>query len=180
MPDTNMQTAYNWASELADTSNLRLSVNIPQAAQFANVINELLGEYINKDIKSSGPGLFENFSIMAKEVIFRRLDDLCRNLLDDQTSESQRVSIALRLWSGCLSAAKTIAIETRDGITTPEIRRQIFSDIDSVAMADSIFCLGVESAPAYKKIHQQCYSFVGIPGISHVRKHPNEYLIDPF
>lgn len=180
MSDTNMQTAYDWASELADTSNLRLSLNIPQAAQFANQINELLGEYINKDIKSSGPGLFENFSIMTKEVIFRRLDVLCRNLLDDQISESQRVSIALCLWSGCLSAAKTIAIETQDGITTPETRKQIFSDIESLAMADSIFCLDVESAPAYKKIHQQCYSFVGVPGISHVRKHLNEYLTDSF
>jgi hypothetical protein len=73
MPDTNIQTAYNWASELADTSNLRLSVNIPQAAQFANQINELLGEYINKDIKSSGTGQFENFSIMIKEVVFAGL-----------------------------------------------------------------------------------------------------------
>ena len=180
MPDTNMQTAYNWASELADTSNLRLSVNIPQAAQFANQINELLGEYINKDIKSSGTGLFENFSIMIKEVILRRLDDLYRNLLDDQISENQRVSIALRLWSGCISAAKMIAIETRDGIITPEKRKQIFGDIDSLAMVDPIFCLGVESAPAYKKIHQQCYSFVGVPGTSHVRKCSNEYLKDSF
>lgn len=67
-----------------------------------------------------------------------------------------------------------------DGITTPEMRRQIFSDIDSIAMADSIFCLGVESAPVYKKIHQQCYSFVGVPGTSHVRKYSNEYLKDSF
>lgn len=154
MHDTNMQTAYNWASELADTSNLRLSVNIPQAAQFANQINELLGEYINKDIESSSTGLFKNFSIMTKEVIFHRLDDLCRNQLGDQISENQRISIALRLWSGCISAAKTIALETLDGKMTPDTRRQFFNNVDNVAMTDSIFCLGVESAPAYKKIHQ--------------------------
>jgi hypothetical protein len=180
MPDTNIQTAYNWASELADTSYLRLSVNIPQAAQFANQINELLEEYINKDIKSAGTGLFENFSVIVKDIIFHRLDHLFRKQFHDQIDVSQRVSIALRLWSGCLSSAKTIALETRDGITTPEKRRQIFEVIDSLAMADSIFCLGVESAPAFKKIHQQCYAFVGIPGTSHVRKYPNEYLKDSF
>jgi hypothetical protein len=176
MPDTNMQTAYIWATELADIVNLRLSMDVTQAAQFANQINELLVKYINKDIKLSGSGLFENFSIMTKEIIFHRLDDLCRNQLDDQISQNQRISISLRLWSGCISAAKMIALETRDGITTPDTRRQIFSSIDSVAMTDSIFCLGVESAPEYKKIHQQCYSFVGVPSTSHVRKYTNEYL----
>lgn len=176
MPDTNMQPAYIWATELADTVNLRLSIDVTQAAQFANQINELLVKCINEDIKSSGSGLFENFSIMTKEVLFRRLDDLCRSLLDNLIDESQRVSIALRVWSGCLSAAKTIAIETRDGTMTTEKRKEIFRDIERLVMADSIFCLGVESAPAYKKIHQQCYSFVGVPGTSHVRKYPNEYL----
>jgi hypothetical protein len=156
MPDTNMQTAYNWASELADTSNLHLSITIPEAAMFVNQINVLLGEYINKDIKSAGSGLFENFSGMVRDIIFHRLDDLCRNQFHNQFGISQRVSIALRLWSGCLSAAKTIAFETRDGQMTPETRKQIFGSIDSLAMADSIFCMGVESAPAFKKIHQQC------------------------
>jgi hypothetical protein len=54
----------------------------------------------------------------------------------------------IRLGSGCLSAAKTVAIETRDGIMTPGKREEIFRDIDSLAIADSIFCLDVESAPA--------------------------------
>ncbi|MGC1133594.1 MAG: hypothetical protein WA941_12290 [Nitrososphaeraceae archaeon] len=176
MPDTNIQTAYIWATKLADTSNLRLSIEIPQAAQFVNKLNELIGKFINKDIESSGTGLFENFSIMTKDVIFHRLDDLCRNQLGYQISENQRISVALRLMSGCISAAKTIALETRDGKMTPDTRKQFFSSIDNVAMTDSIFCLGVESAPAYKKIHQQCYSFIGILGTSHVRKHSNEYL----
>jgi hypothetical protein len=176
MPDINMQTAYTWAIELADTSNLRLSIDVSQAAQLVNKINEVLGEYINKDIKSSGSGLFEYFSTIAKDIIFSRIDDLCRSELDNQINESQRISIALRLWSGCISAAKTIAFETRDGIMTPEMRKQIFISIDSVAITDSVFCLGVESAPEYKKNHQQCYSFVGVPTSSHVRKYPNEYL----
>ena len=43
MSDSNM---HIWATESADTSNLRLSIDIPQAAQFANQINELLGRGI--------------------------------------------------------------------------------------------------------------------------------------
>jgi hypothetical protein len=117
---------------------------------------------------------------MTIDIIFHRLDDLCRNQLGDQISENQRISIALRLWSGCISAAKTIALETSDGKLTPDRHRQFFNNVDNVAMEDTIFCLGVESAPAYKKIHQQCYSFVGVPGTSHVRKYSNEYLKDSF
>ena len=56
MPDTNMQTAYIWATELADTVKHRLSLDVTQAAQFANQINELLVKCINKDIESSGLG----------------------------------------------------------------------------------------------------------------------------
>ena len=53
MLDTNMQTAYIWATKLADTSTLRLSIEIPQAAQFVNKINELLDVIGNRLMKTS-------------------------------------------------------------------------------------------------------------------------------
>jgi hypothetical protein len=81
----------------------------------------------------------------------------------------ERASIALRLWAGCLDAAKTIALETRDGPNSPELRAAAFAQIDSVAETDPIYGAGVEAAPAFKVLRRQSYSFDGVPAGSRVR-----------
>ncbi len=141
-------------------------------------INEMLGNYINNDCKSGGTGLFEYFSETIKEIILNRIDDIVRHYNTHETNEKYRKSIGLRLWSGCLSAAKVIALETRDGPNPPEMRAESFQEIDIIADRDSIFCAGVESAPLFKEYNQQCYSFNGVPSTSPVRRYPNDYLMD--
>jgi hypothetical protein len=73
--------------------------------------------------------------------------------------------------------AGTIALDTRDGRNTPNLRTKIFQDLDHKADQDPIYRAGVESAPLFKKKRQQCFSFNGIPLTSPVRQYPNEYLI---
>lgn len=51
--------------------------------------------------------------------------------LDDQLD---RVSVAFRLWSGCLMAVKTIAHETRAGVNTASSRAEGFEAIDALAV----------------------------------------------
>jgi hypothetical protein len=80
-----------------------------------------------------------------------------------------------------LSAAKTIALDTRVGPKlfgswTPNIRTETFQILDREADEDPIYCVGVESAPLFKKKMQQCFSFNGVPLTSPVRR--NEYLIE--
>jgi hypothetical protein len=82
------------------------------------------------------------------------------------------------LWSGCLSAAKTIALDTREGPNTPDRRTKDFQIFDHRVNQDPIYCAGVESAPLFKKKNQQCFSFDGVPLTSPVRRYPNEYLVD--
>jgi hypothetical protein len=129
-------------------------------------------------MKSGGTGLLESFSKDIKEVILNRIDDVCRQYDHNVNGEQLRKSFGLRLWSGCISAAKTIALETMDGPVTPECRISIFQSLDSLAKIDSVFGLGIECAPLFKKRHQQCFSFNGVPMTSPVRKYPNEYLVD--
>jgi hypothetical protein len=100
-----------------------------------------------------------------------------RNLIHDTANDNTRVNLILRLWSGCLAAAKTIALGTRDGPNDPAIRTRIFKEIDSLTLTDFVFSAGVEAAPAFKKLLKQHYSFDGVPLSSVVRKYPNEYLI---
>jgi hypothetical protein len=178
MPDTNMNTAYKWASELADKSHLIFILDINQRVELISEINELLGRYINDDLKSGGFGLFEKFPEIVKEIILNKIDDIIRHYKPLETNQKYRKSIGLRLWSGCLSAAKVIALETRDGPNTPEIRAEGFQILEPIANADPIFCAGLESAPLFKKRNQQCFTFIGVPLVSPVRRYPNEYLMD--
>jgi hypothetical protein len=153
-------------------------MDINERTRLVLEINEMLGYYINNDCKSGGTGLFEYFSEIIKEIVINRVDDIVRRYNTHASNEKYRKSIGLRLWSGCLSAAKVIALETRDGLNTPKMRAESFQDIDVTADRDSIFYAGVESATLFKKYSQQCYSFNGVPLSSPVRRYPNDYLMD--
>jgi hypothetical protein len=115
---------------------------------------------------------------IIKAIVLNRIDDIVRRYNTHETNEKYRKSLGLSLWSGCLSAAKVIALETRDVSNTPEMRAKSFQDLDVIADRDSIFRTGVESAPLFKKYNQQCYSFNGVPSSSPVRRYPNDYLMD--
>jgi hypothetical protein len=130
MPDTNMDTAYSWANKLADLSHLKMTLDINQRIQLILDIDGEFGCYTKYDL--SGSGLFENFSEIVKDVFLNRVDDLVRRYMPDETNDKYRKSIGLRLWSGCLSAAKTIALETRDGQNTPDDRTKTFQKLDHI------------------------------------------------
>ncbi len=84
----------------------------------------------------------------------------------------QRQNILLRLWSGCMSAAKTISDGTQNGPNTSEARASRFLAIDSLAMRDPVYRAGVVAAPTLKKLRGQSYSFDGVPADSPVRMCP--------
>lgn len=84
----------------------------------------------------------------------------------------ERMSIALRLWAGCLSAAKTIAEDTRSGMNTAADRSQVFARvIDPTAAADPVFRAGVEAAPALHALRGQPCFLDGVPTDSSVRRY---------
>jgi hypothetical protein len=69
-----------------------------------------------------------------------------------------RIAIALRLWAGCLAAAKTIADATRSGI-------------DATAANDGLFRAGVEAARMFKRLRGQPFFLDGVPERSAVRRY---------
>ena len=68
-------------------------------------------------------------------------------------------------------------MQTRDGLTSPEIRKEHFFQIDLFASWDLIYRAGVESAPPLKRRRKESYKFEGVPNDSPVRRYPNEYLL---
>lgn len=164
MPDLNMHTAYIWANEWCPTPPLELAVeNVDERAELVDRIGEVLvpdNQQLHKLPQNEKIQRLNAISILMKEKF------------PNEKIINKRISFALRLWSGCISATKTIALETMDGLNTPEMRRRIFEEIEPIAQRDPIFMAGVEAATAPKRRHNQCYSFLGVPESSCVRRYP--------
>lgn len=101
------------------------------------------------------------------------LRDIAVNSADampDVGDPLDRVSITLRLWAGCLEAAKAIAYKTRSGPNSEVSRAEAFKRIDEISAMDELFRAGEEAAPAFKAIRSDPYCFDGVPSNSAVRK----------
>jgi hypothetical protein len=105
-------------------------------------------------------------SVLARRV--GEVADRSAPFMPDVPDPLHRLNIALRFWSGCLDAAKTIAPATNSGPNTPESRAATMATIDARA-ADAVYRAGVEAAPAFKRLRDQPYSLDGVPEYSPVR-----------
>jgi hypothetical protein len=160
--DWNMAIAELFARELGPTPPVPSSLmDVNMRARF---VDEMDGPFI--------PDTDDVRQFLA--AIARRLaaiDAVARRHMPDVADGLVRVNIALRLWAGCISAAKTIAHETRSGPNTPAIRREQMTQIDEVAQADAIFAAGVEAGPVLKGLRGQGYSFEGVATNARVRRY---------
>jgi hypothetical protein len=82
-----MNTAYSWASNLSDLSHLKMTLNINQRMQLILEVHEVVGRYINCDLKSGRSDLFECFSETVKEIFLNWTDDLVRHYITDEMNE---------------------------------------------------------------------------------------------
>jgi hypothetical protein len=166
--DPNMDTALRWANQLGPPPTLPPSLqNVIQRAKLVN----------NIDTTNLATALFldsqGNLNLNGKHQCLSEVARLSLPYIQDVDDNNVRVNIALRLWSGCLSGAKTIALQTRSGPNTPEMRASIFSTkIDPLAQEDPIYCAGVEAAPSFKRLRNDPYSFEGVPEESVVWRYP--------
>lgn len=154
--DLNMNLAYHLAERLGPPPNLPPS--LADVARRAKLINAV-----------DGPPMFAMLKLEDSSA--NSLVMSARQFVPDVQDDTLLLNVVLRLWSGCLAAAKTIAAETRSGPNTPLERSKIFSQsIDPIAQTDPIFRAGVEAAPCFKSLRNQDYSFDGVPDDSAVRR----------
>ena len=172
MADSNMLYAYFWASRLPQET---LPISIKDVEVRAILIDKI--DFLITGEGNTANTLLEYMSEDERQIRLGKCLSITDSFLSDKISEISKKSVILRLWSGCLDAAKSIATETLDGITSPERRKEQFFQIDTFTKWDSIYCAGVEAATALKKIRKQYYSFDGVSYDSPVRKFPNEFLL---
>jgi hypothetical protein len=169
MGDPNPLMAYALAAALAPAPSLPPSLaDIEQRAGLAMAVDRpFAGEVFGGELIPLLVGVAREIGISIAVIT-----DTSASYMPDVSAPLERLHITLRLWAGCISAAKTIAHLTRSGPNSAEGRAQAFASIESLAMADVIFGAGVEAAPTFLRRRGQDYSFEGVPDNSRVRRYP--------
>jgi hypothetical protein len=163
MNDYNMLVAYEHANTLGPPPRLATELKDPTIrAQFLDFVD-------NKIIK--GEPIFD--TLEDKRIIRDNfLTDIAKKtepLLKSIIEPLARINLTLRLWVGCIEAAKVIReteMDVKDGNAyerriSPEDREKYCAEIITPkSLADPIYLAGVEAAPIFRKVtrHQELYS----------------------
>jgi hypothetical protein len=161
MGDRNMAVALALGHGLASGE-----LGLPSGLADVNTRARLVEE-VDRPLLNDEHGI-ERFDVLGAQI--RHMAACTEPLIPDVTDPLDRAAVALRLWAGCLMAAKTIAVETRSGPNTAAGRTELFAMIDQLAAADPVFCAGVEAAPSFKRLRNQTFSLDGVPADSAVRR----------
>ena len=169
MRDINMDLGHKFAEGLGPAPELPSSLTSVQ--QRAQLVNDIDGAFLTaNDVDTEE--LFRQIGGRIREIV-----EKSKIYVPDVADPLVRLNICLRLWAGCVSAAKTIALETRSGPNTPKRRAEIFmTRVDVLARDDPIYRAGVEAAPAFKKLRGQNFSLEGVPEGSAVLNAVNQEL----
>jgi hypothetical protein len=179
MSDPNMITAYSWAAGLFQQVLPLSLVDIEKRAKLVNEINTPLVRTKNGQDK-----MLIDLEATEKDRRLNEVAQLSIPYLIEQIDDALRKNILLRLWTGCMDAAKAIRFTSVAGIRNGEViqapimtgyRQSLFNLIDLLSKTDLIYGSGVEAAPAYKKVVKEYYSLSGVPSNSIVRNYTNEY-----
>jgi hypothetical protein len=162
--DLTMTILYQWAKECGDIPQLpeTLRLDCMKRCKLVHFVNQQLLKMRTANIH------FPKILLQPDEKdrfirILEENEDTIQSILNDVWNDRERVNIALRLWTGCLCAAKecrrtSVYEHNPDGTTkrqspyTPEMRTESFEKIMITSSKDSIYEAGVEAAPVWELI----------------------------
>jgi hypothetical protein len=165
MGDPSMDIAYAAANQLGPPPPLPPSLQSVDAR--AALIAAIDGSFIE-----TGAVLDTNGKLLPNQqrVFDRRIREIAAasvSRIPDLPDEPTRLNLCLRLWAGCLYAAKEMREKDVLGNAyTPESRAASFVSIDAVAAQDPIFAAGVEAALGFKRGRGETCHVEGIPATS--------------
>ncbi len=172
-----MITAYSWAAGLFQQE---LPSSLSDIQKRAKLVNEINTPLVKGENQLANTKMLTGLDATERDSRLNEIAQISTPYLTEQISDKLRKNILLRLWTGCMEAAKAIRFTSvagiRDGaiIEAPisvEYRRSVFNLIDLLFITDLIYGSGVESAPAYKKLVKEHYSLNGVPSNSIIRKY---------
>jgi hypothetical protein len=159
--DLTMDVLYHWAKEYG------IAPRLPESLKNDCLKRSHLIQFVNDELAKMRMNINPNFPIILlnpeEEDKFIQVSEI-QSILDEVHDYEERKSILLRLWCGCLSAAKecreTFVFEHNPNSTpkkvqvyTSEIRATSFMEIITpTANEDPIYNAGGEAAPIWELI----------------------------
>jgi hypothetical protein len=160
--DLTMTVLYQWGKECGDIPQLpdSLKRDCMNRCRLVQFVNQRLLNIRTTNIHFPkillNPDEKEKFICTLEEG-----EDNIHNILKDVRSNEERKSIVLRLWTGCICAAKecrrtSVTEHNPDGTTkrespyTPEMRTESFKKIMITSNEEPTYEAGVEAAPVWE------------------------------
>ena len=107
MADSNMLYAYFWACRLPQET---LPISIKDVEVGAILIDKI--DFLITGEGNTANTLLEYMSEDERQIRLGKCLSITDSFLSDKISEISKKSVILRLWSGCLDAAKSITTDT--------------------------------------------------------------------
>lgn len=104
-----------------------------------------------------------------KEILLKIIEWVKKVMPYPKLTDKERIALVLRLWSGCISAAKLLSDKDNNGPIDSKYRSEGFQSIDEYSKEDQLFSAGVECAQEYRKIGNEPIFLEGVPKNSVVR-----------
>lgn len=146
--DPNMNIAWNLGRGMTPNWD-----HLPTALEDVG-IRARLAHAIDGSIVTNFAVGWEDAGRLIGEHIFR-LAGVTPQYFPSSLDRVAQVGLTLRLWAGLMSAAKTIAYKTRNGINRDEVRLLTMQLIERNAHTDLIYRAGVEAAVSFKRLRRQ-------------------------
>jgi hypothetical protein len=149
--DPTMDILLHWAREISPINKLpnRLKGKPIRQANLAHYVDIFLGE-VRTLFRNNFPISIDK---NQKDYFLQQLTQQSNvsNILGDDINESDKITIALKLWASAIAAAKTTRptyiIPGGQQSYTIELRKKGFAMVDIWASQDEILRAGVEVAP---------------------------------
>ena len=146
-----MITAYSWAAEIFQQI---LPLSLTDAEKRAELVHEINTPLVKGTNGSSTDVLLKDLDTDYKNNRLNKIAQISMAYLTEQIDEKLRKNILLRLWTGCMDAAKAIRFSSvagvRNGVVieasiTTQHRHVSFQFIDLLAKVDLIYAAGGRS-----------------------------------
>lgn len=150
-----MITAYSWACGLFEWE---LPSSLNDLTNRTNLIDEINSLLFSANDPRSAKKLLGDLDHDERTKRLNAIAERSKLYMTEDLDDNVRKNILLRLWAGCIDAAKNIALETIDGLNSADDRKEGFFFIDLLSNPDPIYRAGTEAAPSFKKLHRQHYT----------------------
>ena len=161
--DLTMTILYQWAKEYGDVPQLPAYSKL-DCMDKCNIVQFVNQQLLNvRTLNIHFPKILQNPDEKVRFIrtLEENEDTTIHGILNDKLRDSERKTIALRLWTGCLCAAKECrrtsvsdhnpdSTTKRESYYTPEMRAESFGKIMRTVYEDPIYEAGVEIAPVWE------------------------------